>query len=99
MLTLYISPFERVLRAYSYTVDNIMDNWECDLVGVQVLTKYNDGIKYLLSVIDVFSTYLQVVSVISKRGPSVTEAIQSVLKDHRYSKPVRSRLVLLQVDR
>ena len=37
-----------------YTVNNIMNVWECDLFDVQGLSKYNDGIKCLLSVIDVF---------------------------------------------
>jgi hypothetical protein len=30
-----------------------MDVWECDLVDVEGLSEHNDGIKYLLSVIDV----------------------------------------------
>jgi hypothetical protein len=63
-----------------YTV-NIMDVWECDLVDVQGLSKYKDGIKYLLSVTDIFSKYLHVVPLKSKTGPSVTSAFQSVLKD------------------
>ena len=45
---------------------NIMDVWECDLVDVQGLSKYNDGIECLLSVIDVFSKYLHVVPLKSK---------------------------------
>ena len=40
-----------------YTVTNINDVWESDLVDVQGLSKYNDGIKYLLTVIDVFSKF------------------------------------------
>ena len=36
-----------------YTVNNIMDVWECDLVNVEGL-RNNDEIKYLLSGIDVF---------------------------------------------
>jgi len=35
-----------------------MDVWECDLVDLQGLSEYNDGIKYLLNVIDVFSKLL-----------------------------------------
>jgi len=31
-----------------YTVNNINDVWESDLVDVQGLSKYNDGVKYLL---------------------------------------------------
>jgi hypothetical protein len=39
---------------------NIIDVWECDLVDVQGLSKYTNRIKYLLSIIDVFSEYLHV---------------------------------------
>jgi transposase InsO family protein len=75
-----------------------MDVLECDLVDVQGLSKYKDGIKYLLSVIDVFSKYLHAVPLKSKTGPSVTAAFQSVLKDRQYSNPVRRRPVCLQAD-
>jgi len=44
----------------SYTV-NINDVWESDLVDVQGLSKYNDGVKYLLTVIDVFSKFLHII--------------------------------------
>ena len=65
-----------------------MDVKECDLVDLQGLSKYYDGIKYLLSDIDVFSKYLHVVPLKSKTGPFVTSAFESVLKDARYSKPI-----------
>jgi hypothetical protein len=51
-------PVRKIFPRNPYTVNNIMDVWECDLVDVQGLSKHNDGIKYLLSVIDVFSKYL-----------------------------------------
>ena len=76
-----------------------MDVWECDLVDVQRLSKYNGGVRYLLSVIDVFSKYLHVVPLKSKARPYVTSAFMSVLKDPRYSKPVRRRPVWVQTDR
>ena len=74
-----------------YRVNNIMDVWECDLVDVQGLSKDNDRFKYLLIVTDVFSKYLHVVPLKSKTGGSNTAAIQSVLKDRRYSKTIRRR--------
>jgi len=37
-----------------YTVNKINDVWESDLFDVQVISKYNDGVKFLLIVIDVF---------------------------------------------
>ena len=48
------------------TVYNIMDYWKFVLVDVQGLSKHNDGIKYLLSVLDVFSKYLHIVPMKSK---------------------------------
>jgi len=38
-----------------------MDVWECDLVDVQALAKFNDKYKYILSVIDVFSKFLYLI--------------------------------------
>ena len=38
-----------------------MDVWESGLVDVQSLAKHNDGHRYLLTVIDVFSKFLHIV--------------------------------------
>jgi len=64
-------PLRKRFLRNPYTV-NIMDVWECDLVDVQRPRKHKDGIKYLLSAIDVISKYLHVVPLKSKTGPSVT---------------------------
>ena len=55
-----------------YTVSNIMDLWECDLLDMQSLAKYNDTYRYILYVIDVFSKYLHLVPVKTKSGPAFT---------------------------
>jgi hypothetical protein len=62
-----------------YSVNNIMDMWECDLVDVQSHAKYNDGYRYLLTVIDVFSKFLHMVPLRVKSGKAVASAILSVL--------------------
>ena len=80
-----------------YTVNNINDVWECDLV--QGLSKYNDGIKYLLTVIDVFFQILTHVPLKSKTGKAVTSAFQTILKDPTYLKPIRRRPVWVRTDR
>jgi len=82
-----------------YTVSNINDVWESDLVDVQGLSKYNDGIKYLLTVIDVFSKFLHIVPLKSKTGNAVTSAFQTILKDPKYLKPIRKRPVWVRTDR
>ena len=70
-----------------------MDVWECDLLNVQALSRHNDGVKYLLTVIDVFSKFLHTVPLTSKSGKHVSAAFQSVLKEPRYLKPFKRRPV------
>jgi len=74
-----------------YTVNNILDVWECDLIDVQSLSKFNGNFKYLLTVIDVFSKFLHIVPLKSKTGPAVTSAFQSILKNPKYSTPLRRK--------
>ena len=51
--TLHTSVRKRFHRN-PYNVTNIDDVWECDQVDVYGLSKYNDGVRYLLTVIEVF---------------------------------------------
>jgi hypothetical protein len=55
----------------TYVVTNLMDMWEADLMDVQNIAKHNDGVKYLLSVIDVFSRFLHLVPPKNKTTQSV----------------------------
>ena len=50
----YTDRCENVFPGTPYTVNYINVVWECDLVDVQGLRKYNDGVKYLLTVICFF---------------------------------------------
>jgi transposase InsO family protein len=81
-----------------YTVNNISDVWESDLIDVQGLAKHNDGAKYLLSVIDVFSKFLHI-PLKSKTGKNVTLAFQTILSDPRFLKPIRRRPLWLRTDK
>ena len=59
-------PVRKRFPRNTYSVDNIMDVWECDLVDVQALSRHNDGVKYLLTVIDVFSKFLHMVPLFNR---------------------------------
>ena len=48
-------PIRRRFARNPYSVNNVMDVWECDLVDVRALARFNDKYKFILSVIDVFS--------------------------------------------
>ena len=48
---------------------------------MQSLSKYNKGIKYLLCAIDLFSKYAWVVPIKDKKGASIVDAFQKILKE------------------
>ena len=70
-------------KVYSTFKDNI---WSVDLADMQLLSKYNKGIRFLLCVIDIFSKYAWVVPLKDKKGISIVKAFQIILK-HSNRKP------------
>ena len=71
-----IRKFEK-RKVYSTFKDNI---WGVDLADIQLLSKYNKGIRFLLCVIDIFSKYAWVVPLKDKKGVSIVKAFQKILK-------------------
>ena len=63
-------------KVYSSFKDNI---WGADLVDIQLLSKFNKRIKYLLCVIDLFSKNAFVVALKDKKVISIINAFQSIL--------------------
>ena len=64
-------------KVYSTFKDNI---WGVDLADMQLLSKYNKGIRFLLCIIDIFSKYAWVVPLKDKKGISIVNAFQMILK-------------------
>ena len=64
-------------KVYSQFKDNI---WGVDLADTRLLSKKNKGIKYLLCAIDLFSKYAFVVPLKDKRGISITNAFNKIMK-------------------
>ena len=54
-----------------------------DLADMQSMQKFNDGYRYLLVCIDVFSKYAWVVPLKNKTGPSLVEALKIILTSGR----------------
>ena len=71
-----IRKFEK-RKVYSTFKDNI---WSVDLADMQVLSKYNKGIRFLLCVIDICSKYAWVIPLKDKKGISIVKAFQIILK-------------------
>ncbi|XP_033225746.1 uncharacterized protein LOC117178429 [Belonocnema kinseyi] len=61
----------------------IDETWQADLVEMLPYARENNGYKYVLTVIDIFSKYAWAVPVKSKSGPDVTSAMQSILVQGR----------------
>ena len=67
---------------YSSFKDNI---WGVDLADMQLISKYNKGIKYILCAIDLFSKYVFVVPLKDKKGTTIVNAFQSILDNSKES--------------
>ena len=65
-------------KVYSAFKDNI---WAADLADMQLLSRYNKGIRFLLCAVDIFSKYAWVVPLKDKnKGISIVKAFQIILK-------------------
>ena len=64
-------------KVYSQFKDDI---WGVDLADTQSLSKKNKGIKYLLCAIDLFSKYALVVPLKDKKGTSIVNAFNKIVK-------------------
>ena len=64
-------------KVYSQFRDNV---WGVDLTDTQSLSKKHKGIKYLLWAIDLFSKYGFVVSLEDKKGISIVNAFNKIIK-------------------
>ena len=64
-------------KVYSQFKDNI---WGIDLVNMQSLNGENKGIKYLLCSIDLYSKYAFVIPLKDKKGISIVNAFDKIIK-------------------
>ena len=65
------------------------EQWVADLVEMQALKKWNRGVRYLLTVVDVLSKYAWVEPLKDKTGKAVAAAFERILKRARGRQPLR----------
>ena len=70
-------------KVYSSFKDKI---WGVDLADMQLISKYEKRIRYLLCTIYIFSKYAWVVPLKDKKGAAIVNALQSIL-DNSKRKP------------
>ena len=65
-------------EVYLPFIDNI---WGADLADMQLISKFNKGIRFLLCVIDIFSKYAWVIPLKDKTGITITNAFKKILDE------------------
>ncbi|RWS18254.1 uncharacterized protein B4U80_06395, partial [Leptotrombidium deliense] len=61
----------------------IDEQWQADLVDMKEFEKENDGIKYLLTIIDVLSRYAMVSPLNNKSGLGVSKAFEKLFQERK----------------
>ena len=79
-----IKKFKKLKLCSSFR-DNI---WVVGLAVMQLLVKYNKGVKYLLYAIDLLSKYAWVFPLKDKKGISIVNAFQKIISEGRKQKKI-----------
>ena len=80
------NPVTRKFQRRSVNVNSIDEIWAADLIDMQAFSKYNNGLKHLPTVIDIFSKFVWIVPLKRKTGQVVANAFSRILKERRPSK-------------
>ena len=70
-------------KVHSAFVDNI---WGADLADMQLISKFNKGFRFLLCVFDIYRKYAWVIPLKDKKGITITNAFQKILKESNQTK-------------
>ena len=79
-------PIRRKFKKRRVLVNGIDKIRAADLVDMQVFSKFNRGVKYLLAVIDVLSKYGWLIPLKDKTGKSVASALKTIFKERKPEK-------------
>jgi transposase InsO family protein len=67
-------------KVYVHGIDN---QWQADLVEMQEFSKENEGLKYLLTIIDCFSKYAWAIPIKDKTADQTIEAFNNIFKQRK----------------
>ena len=83
-------PVRQTFKRARVVVSGIDDQFDADLADVSNITKENDGVKYLLFVIDIFSKYLWVEPLKNKTAKEVVKGFTNIFGKGRKCKKLRT---------
>ena len=73
-----------------YLVHDIDDQWQADLADVSAISAHNNGNRFILTVIDIFSRYAWARPLKSKHGIGVAKAFRSIFNEGRIPKRIQT---------
>lgn len=73
-----------------YIVHDIDEQWQADLAEMQDIASKNNGYRYILTVIDIFSRYAWARPLKSKRGEEVAAAFRDIFREGRIPKRIQT---------
>ena len=79
-------PVKRKFNKRRVLVNGIDKIWAADLADMKKFKKYNDGVNFLLLVIDTFSKYSWIVPLKNKKGETVAEALKNIFEERKPEK-------------
>ena len=83
-------PARRHYKRNRVIVGGIDELWQMDLADMQTMAAENDGYRYLLVCIDVFSKYLWVIPLKTKTGPALVTAFKKILESGRKPEKIQT---------
>ena len=79
-------PIKRKFNKRRVLVSGIDKIWAADLADMTALNKDNEGVNFLLLVIDIFSKYGWIVPLKNKKGETVANALKTIFKERKPEK-------------
>ena len=73
-----------------YIVHDIDEQWQADLCDVALIARENDGYRFILTVIDIFSRYAWARPLKNKTGIAVAEAFKDIFSEGRIPRRIQT---------
>ena len=83
-------PARRHYKRNRVIVGGIDELWQMDLADMQTIAAEDDGYRYLLVCIDVFSKYVWVIPLKTKTGPALVTAFKKILESGRKPQKIQT---------
>src|SRR5271168_3694715 len=81
MYILYTKPARKKFERRKIFIYRIDEQWQADLVDMQLYSKENEGYNYMLTVIDCFSRFAFAKLLKNKSGDEVKNAFESIFNE------------------